>query len=479
MVQALDDDRPRRLRPTALPGQGSPAGTTGGGGVAALGQTPRIPPHDLDAEESLLGAMLLSSDAVAVAVETCTASDFYKPAHGLIFAAIVSLFEAGEPVDAVTVADELRRRGALDQIGDLTVLVSLQANTPSLANAGHYARIVEEHALLRRLIGVAGELAELGYSVPDDVTATVDEAERMVFDLAERRTADSVEALRNLIGPSLDRIEELSHRSSRITGVATGYHEVDEILAGLQPASLTIVGARPAMGKTSFALGVLAHVGTVLRRPALLFSLEMGHLELTQRLLASEARVDSQRMRTGHLHDTDWAKVGTAVSRLSESTIFIDENPHLTVMDIRARARRLKKSEGDLGLVVVDYLQLMTGRGRAENRQVEVAEISRGLKILARELGCPVMALSQLSRNLEARQDKRPMLSDLRESGSLEQDADVVLFIYREELYDPDTPIDRRGLAEIIVAKHRNGPTGSANLVFLGQYARFDNLQQV
>ena len=479
MVQVLDDDRPRRIRPgTAAGGAGAP-GSFPGGLAPVGGAGPRVPPHDLDAEESLLGAMLLSSDAVVAAIETCRAADFYKPAHGHIFSAVVSLFEAGEPVDAVTVADELRRSGVLDQIGDPTLLVSLQANTPSLANAAHYARIVEEHALLRRLIGVAGDLAELGYSVPDDVTAAVDEAERMVFDLAERRTADSVESLRNLIGPSLDRIEELSHRSSRITGVATGYTELDEILAGLQPASLTIVGARPAMGKTSLALGMLAHVGTVLRRPALLFSLEMGHLELTQRLLASEARVDAQRMRTGHLHDNDWAKVGTAVSRLSESTIFIDENPNLTVMDIRARARRLKKSEGDLGLVMVDYLQLMTGRGRAENRQVEVAEISRGLKILARELDCPVVALSQLSRGLEARQDKRPMLSDLRESGSLEQDADVVLFIYREEVYDPETPIDRRGLAEVIVAKHRNGPTGSAHLVFLGQYARFDNLQPV
>jgi replicative DNA helicase len=439
----------------------------------------RVPPHDLDAEESLLGAMLLSNDAVVAAIESCSAADFYKPAHGHIFSAVVSLFESGEPVDAVTVADELRRAGVLEQIGDPTMLVSLGANTPSLANAGHYARIVEEHALLRRLIGVASELAELGYSFPDDVTATIDEAERMVFDLSERRTTDSVEALRNLIGPSLDRIEELSHRSSRITGVATGYTELDEILAGLQAQSLTVVGARPSMGKTSLALGILAHVGTVLRRPALLFSLEMGHLELTQRLLAMEARVDAQRMRTGHLHDSDWAKVGTAVSRLSDSTIFIDENPHLTVMDIRARARRLKKSEGDLGVVVVDYLQLMTGRGRAENRQVEVSEISRGLKILARELECPVIALSQLSRGLEARQDKRPMLSDLRESGSIEQDADVVLFIYREEVYDPETPIDRQGLAEIVVAKHRNGPTGSAHLLFQSQYARFDNLQRI
>jgi replicative DNA helicase len=460
MVQAFDDAPPRRLRP-ASPG------------------APRVPPNNLEAEESLLGSMLLSADATAAAVEICSARDFYKPAHGHVYAAIVALFERGEAVDAVTVTDELRRANLLEEIGDPAMLVSLQANTPSVANAVHYARIVEEHALLRRLVGVGGEIAEIGYAVPEDVAGAVDEAERMVFDLAQRRTTDTIEELKNLIGPSLDRIEELSQHSGRITGVATGFTDVDDILAGLQPASLTIVGARPAMGKTSFAMGMLTHVGAVLRRPALLFSLEMGHLELTQRVLASEARVDSQRLRTGHLHEADWSKVGSAVSRLHEATIFIDDNPNVTVMDIRARARRLKKNEGDLGLVVVDYLQLMTGRGRAENRQVEVAEISRGLKILARELECPVVALSQLSRNLEARQDKRPMLSDLRESGSLEQDADVVLFIYREEQYDPDTPIDRRGMAEIIVAKHRNGPTGSAHLVFLNQYARFDNLRSV
>ena len=299
------------------------------------------------------------------------------------------------------------------------MLVSLQANTPSVANAAHYAKIVEEHSLLRRMIGVAGEISEMGYSVPDDVTAALDDAEQMVFNLAERRTTDTIGSLKDLIGPSLLRIEELSQHGHSITGVATGYSDLDEILAGLQPASLTIIGARPSQGKTSMALGMLTHVGTVLHRPALLFSLEMGHLELTQRLLASEARIDAQRMRTGNLHESDWPKLGAAVSRLTDSTIFIDDQPNLTVMDIRARARRLKKSEGDLGIVVVDYLQLMTGRARAENRQVEVSEISRGLKILARELECPVVALSQLSRGLEARQDKRPMLSDLRESGCM------------------------------------------------------------
>jgi replicative DNA helicase len=458
MVQAFEENRPVPLRP------------------AAAG--PRVPPNNLEAEESLLGSMLLSADATSVALEICTAGDFYKPAHGHIFSAVQQLFDRGEPIDAVTVTDELRRSGLIDAIGDPALLVSLQANTPSIANAAHYAHIVEEHSLLRRLVGVAGEIAEIGYSVPEDVTAAVDEAEQMVFNVAQRRTTDTIAALRDLVGPSLDRIEELSRRGDSLTGLSTGYLDLDRILAGLQASSLSIVGARPAMGKTSFALGILSHVGIDLGRPALLFSLEMGHLELTQRLLASEAKVDAQQLRVGQIRESDWDKIGRAVTRLSGSSIFIDDNPNLSVHDIRARARRLKKAEGDLGVVIVDYIQLMTGRARAENRQVEVAEISRSLKILARELEVPVVALSQLSRNLETRQDKRPMLSDLRESGSLEQDADVVLFIYRESQYDADVPIDRRDDAEVIVAKHRNGPTGSAHLLFLGQYARFENMKR-
>ncbi len=460
MVQAFEEARPRPLRP------------------AAAG--PRVPPHNLEAEESLLGAMLLSSDAASAALEVCSAADFYKPAHGHVFTAISALVERGEAVDAVTVTDELRRSGLFEGVGDPALLVSLQSNTPSIANAVHYARIVEEHALLRRLVGVAAEIAEIGYAVPEDVGAAVDEAESLVFNVAQRRTTESIRPLSGLLNETMERIEELAQRRESITGTATGYVDVDELLAGLQPSSLTIIGARPAMGKTSFALGMLAHVGINLRRPALLFSLEMGHLELTQRMLASEARIDAQHVRTGKfLHEADWTKLGTALTRLSDAKIFIDDNPNLTVMDIRGRARRLKQKEGDLALVVVDYLQLMTGRGKVENRQVEVAEISRGLKILARELGTPVVALSQLSRSLESRQDKRPMLSDLRESGSLEQDADVVLFIYREEVYDHEVPDDRRNDAEIIVAKHRNGPTGSAHLVFQNKYARFDNAGKI
>ena len=458
MVYAIDDSRPRPLRPTS--------------------SGPRVPPNNLEAEESLLGAMLLSSDAASIALEICQAADFYKPAHGHIFSAIAALIERGEPVDAVTVTDELRRSGLLEAVGDPAVLVSLLANTPTIANAESYARIVEEHALLRRLVSVAGEIADLGYSVPEDVEGAIDQAERMVFDVNQRRTVDSVRSIDALLGPMLDRIEQMNGRNDTVTGLRTGYVDLDEHLAGLQPSSLTVVGARPSMGKTSFALGMVAHVGITVQRPVLLFSLEMGHFELTQRLLSSEARVDAHRLQIGRLHDADWNKVGTAISRLSAAPIFIDDFPNLTVMDVRARARRVKKTQGDLGLVVVDYLQLMTGHGRAENRQVEVSEISRGLKILARELEVPVVALSQLSRGLEQRQDKRPMLSDLRESGSIEQDADVVLFIYREEQYDRDAPPDRRGDAEIIVAKNRNGRTGTVHLAFLSQFARFDNMRR-
>ena len=433
----------------------------------------RLPPHNLEAEESLLGAVLLSRDAVAEAVERCSTADFYKPAHGHIFNAVCNLYARGEAVDTVTVADELRRRSLLDAIGGLSILIGLQANTPSIANAAHYAQIVEEHALLRRLIGVANEIAELGYSVPEDVDEAVDKAETMVFAVAQRRTMDTLQPIRDLLEKNLDLLESLNGRGQDITGVPTGYTDLDEWLSGLQASNLLIVGARPSMGKTSFALGMAAHAAVHANIPVLLFSLEMSHLEITQRLLCAQAKVDASRLRNGRLLDTDWPKISSAVGRLGEAPIFIDDNPNLTAMDIRAKARRLK-SKVPLGLVIVDYLQLMSGRSTAENRQVEVSEISRALKILARELSIPVVALSQLSRNLETRVDKRPVLADLRESGSLEQDADVVIFIYRDEIYNTDSP--DRGSAEIIISKHRNGPTGSTQLAFIGRYALFANM---
>ncbi len=399
MVQSLDDFRRRQ------PAQ-QPAGA-------------RLLPHNVEAEESLIGAMLLSREAIASAAEICSAGDFYRPAHGHIFESIMSLYAHGEPADPVTVADELRRSGLLDMIGGSGALVTLQAGTPTTTNAQHYARIVEEHALLRKLIAVAGDIAEMGYSLPEDISAAIDRAEAMMFDVAQRRTTDTMAPLRDLLGLNLDRLEMLYERGESITGIPSGYLDLDERLNGLQPNALYIVGARPAMGKSAFALGMAAHAALEQHKPVLFFSLEMSHMELTQRLLCSEAKVDANRMRNGKLLADDWPKITHAVGRLAEAPIYIDDNPNLTVMEIRGKARRLKAKLGDLGLIVIDYLQLMTGRSNAENRQVEVAEISRGLKILARELEVPVVALSQLSRNLEQRADKRPMLSDLRESGCM------------------------------------------------------------
>jgi replicative DNA helicase len=754
----------------------------------------RVPPHSLDAEASLLGAMLLRSDAIAAAVEVVHIDDFYKPAHAHIFDAVCSLYAQGEAVDPITVAEELRRADLLEAIGGSSVLLDLQASTPAISNAAHYARIVEENALLRRLINVAGEIAEMGYDLPDDVTKAIDRAEAMVFEVAQRRVIDTTQPLKDLLGGAIEQLEKLYERGETITGLATGYVDLDELLSGLQPSTFNVVGARPSMGKcvawdtlildpatgalhtvaelhdrgrvgewvqvvtlnldgrlaattpstfvddgvkpvfavrtalgrhiratathpfltphgwrplgelgvgepiavaadlpffgverlaggevvllahvlglaalgtgasvkdvavtraplvgvdaisilrrhglwasdardvelpdavyrlpreqlaffldrliganrsvwvgggdhprfacrserfadglahlllrfgiactrrviparragvsavieidihhagpltaaafmlarrrvavgagaaagsgageeraraasvwwdeivqvradghervfdltipvthnfvaadivvhnTAFALGMAAHVAVEVHRPVLLFSLEMGQRELVQRILSSEARVDSQKLRTGRLSDGDWTKIVNALGRL-EAPLWIDDNPNVTVMEIRAKARRLKSRLGDLGLIVVDYLQLMTGRGNAENRQVEVSEISRGLKILARELEVPVVALSQLSRALEMRADKRPMLADLRESGSIEQDADVVMFLYRDELYNQDSP--DIGTAEVHVAKHRNGPTGMKRLAFIGSYTRFANM---
>ncbi|MDW3220344.1 MAG: replicative DNA helicase [Acidimicrobiales bacterium] len=434
----------------------------------------RVPPHNLEAEESLLGAMLLSRDAIADAVEVASVEHFYRPAHAHVYDAISTLYAAGDPVDPVTVAEELDRAGVLETIGGLDGLIALQVNTPATSNAGKYASIVQERYTLRRLIETAGEIAEIGYSRPDDVTKAVDEAENMMFQVAQGRVADTMGEIRDLLDATLDRLEQLYEAGEGITGTPTGFIDLDELLSGLQPNALLIVGARPAMGKTSFALNMAAHAAVRENRPTLVFSLEMGHLELTQRLLCAEANVDAKAMRDGNLKEDDWTRISNGIGRLAEAPLWIDDNPNLTIMEIRAKARRLKSRVGDLGMIVVDYLQLMTGRAGAESRQVEVAEISRGLKILARELQCPVVGLSQLSRNLEMRQDKRPMLADLRESGSIEQDADVVMFLYRDEVYNPGS--ENEGMAEVIVAKHRNGPTGTINLGFLPRFTSFKNL---
>jgi len=434
----------------------------------------RTPPHSLEAEESLLGAMLLSRDAIADAAEHTEVEHFYRPAHQHIFDAISGLYASGDPVDPVTVSTELERMGVAEMTGGLDGLINLQVRTPATSNAAKYAKIVAEKYTLRRLIRTANDISDIGYSRPEDVTRAVDEAENMMFQVAQGRSADTLGEIRDLLDGTLDRLGQLYEQDGSIVGTPTGFVDLDEKLSGLQPNALIVVGARPAMGKTAFGLNIAAHAAVRADRPVLIFSLEMGHLELTQRLLASEANVDSSRMRSGSLNDQDWENISNGIGRLAEAPIWIDENPNLTVMEIRAKARRLKSRVGDLGLIVVDYLQLMTGRSGAESRQVEVSEISRGLKILARELECPVMALSQLSRTLESRNDKRPMLSDLRESGAIEQDADVVMFLYRDEVYNPGG--ETTGMAEVIIAKHRNGSTGTIELGFVPRFTAFRNL---
>ena len=434
-----------------------------------------MPPSALEAEESLIGAMLLSSEAVSVAYETVTAEDFYRPLHGQIFGAIVALANAGEPVDYVTVQAKLQERGAVAV--EVALLSSLQINTPSPGNAQHYAEIVRDKAQQRRLIAAAGEIVDDAYVATDDVSGLIDEAERKINAIGDNRKFDSVSPLQRLLLAEADILEERGETRGRFNGLETGYRSLDAILQGLQPNSMTIVGARPGTGKTAFALGVLVHVGAVVQRPALYFSLEMSRQELAERILASTARIDSSKLRTGDLSEADWNRAHDAFGFLQSAKIFIDDNPALTVMDVRSRARRIKQQNRDLGVVIVDYLQLMSSRGRAENRQVEVSEMSRSLKILARELECPVIALSQLSRKLEERADKRPVMSDLRESGSLEQDADVVLFLFRPEQYG-EVPNDKKADAEIIVGKNRNGPTRTAHLTWRGEFARFDNVAE-
>jgi replicative DNA helicase len=421
--------------------------------------------------------MLLSRDAISAATEArVDASDFYKPAHGHVYEAVMSLYGQGEPVDPVTVADELRRAELLDALGGRQTLLRLQTGTPASANASHYATIVNELALLRRLIAVAGDIAEMGYDDSTEVAETLDRAESLVFEVAEKRVSESMVGVSVALQDTLDQLEALYGSEGEITGVQTGYTDLDHLLLGLQPSNLIVVASRPGMGKSSFALGAAANVAMTARRPVMFFSMEMGVLELTKRLLAAEARVDARRLQTGDIPEADWGRLSHAVGRLAETPLYIDDNPHCTVMEMRAKARRAKARHGDLGLIVVDYLQLMTPSTtrRMENRQVEVAEISRGLKILARELDCPVMALSQLNRQLEYRQDKRPMLADLRESGGLEQDSDVVVFIYRDEMYNPES--EQRGTAEIIVSKHRNGPTGVTRLAFRAAFTQFANM---
>jgi len=433
----------------------------------------RVPPHNIEAEASLLGAMLLSKDAIADALEVTSSEHFYKPSHAHVFDAICGLYASGEPADPVTVADALDRAGLLEGIGGPGMLLDLQAVTPAITSASSFARIVQEHATLRGLIGAASEMAEIGYSRPENVSMAVDEAENLVYQLAQGRINNSMGAMRDLINQTLDAMEE-RQQGKGLTGVPTGFYKIDRLTSGLQKGNLIIIGARPSVGKTSLGLNIATHIATVSNHPALIFSLEMSRLELTQRILCSEARVDSQKIVNAQMNDDDWFRINKAIGHLDEAPIYIDDNPGVSIMEIRAKARRLKSRIGNLGVIVVDYLQLMTGRSAAESRQVEISEISRGLKLLARDLDTPVIGISQLSRNLESRQDKRPLLSDLRESGSIEQDADLVMFIYRDEIYNPES--SEMGIAEINLAKNRNGPVDRVKLAYMPNFTKFASL---
>jgi replicative DNA helicase len=437
--------------------------------------TPTVPPQDLDAEESLLGAMLLSESAVDTATEIVRPDDFYREAHGVIYEAIQRLYAENRAVDAITVADELARMGRLDDVGGAPVIHSLTDAIPAVANARHYAQIVHDLALIRRLIAAGSEIMQIGYERQGSATELVDRAESVVFGVAQERAHDGLTPIKSLLVDEFERIDLLHQSGSDLTGTPSGLRSLDRILSGFQASNLIVLAARPGMGKTSLALGFARHVGVSARLPVAIFSLEMSRQEVTQRLMCAEALVDSQNLRTGRLREDDWGRLTAAASRLSDAPIYIDDSAGLNVMEIRSKARRLKSTERGLALVVVDYLQLMSGSIQTESRVQEISQISRALKLLARDLNVPVVALSQLSRAVESRQDKRPILSDLRDSGSIEQDADVVMFIYRDEYYVKDSDTNK-GVAELIVAKHRSGATDSLDMAFRQKYTLFSDL---
>ena len=430
----------------------------------------RVPPHNLEAEESVLGSMLLSRDAIAEVLELLHEDDFYRPAHRTVFRSVLDLYSHGQAVDPVTVAEELRRDGELADVGGAPFVHTLVSSVPTAANAGYYARIVKEAGILRRLIDVGTRIVQLGFETPQDTERAVDLAESWVYQVAQGRVSEDYQSLREVLTSTLEAIERLHNDSREITGVATGFPELDRLTSGLQSSNLVIVAARPAVGKSTLGLDIARNASVRSGVPTVVFSLEMSRTELVQRLMCAECSVDMQRLRTGRMEDSDWTRLTRSLGKLAEAPLFIDDSASLTMMELRAKCRRLKQRHG-LGLVIVDYLQLMQPGKRVESRQQEVSEISRSLKLLAKELAIPVIAISQLSRQTEARSDKKPMLSDLRESGALEQDADMVMFIYREDLYDSESP--RKGEADLIVAKHRNGPTDTVTVTFQGQYSRF------
>ncbi|MFO7152016.1 MAG: replicative DNA helicase [Bacillota bacterium] len=437
--------------------------------------SPKVPPHSVEAEQSVLGSMLLSKEAIYVALERLKRDDFYLEAHRAIFDVIAELHENREPVDLITVTETLRSRKMLESVGGVTYLTTLTEVVPTPANIAQYCKIVEEKALLRRLLEATSQILSMAYEPREDVEELLDEAERKIFAVVQKRRVDSFHHIKDVLLSTFERIEQLYNSKGGITGVPTGFPDLDAMTSGLQPSDLILVAARPSMGKTAFALNIAQNAAIKHKIPVAIFSLEMSKEQLVQRMLCAESNVDSHKLRTGRLDEDDWPKLARAMGPLSEAPIFIDDTPAITCLEIRAKARRLKAEKG-LGLIVIDYLQLIAGRGQTENRQQEISEISRSLKALARELNVPVLALSQLSRAPDVRSDHRPVLSDLRESGSQEQDSDLVAFLYREDYYNPNT--DRKNIAEVIIAKQRNGPTGKVELLWLSQYTKFVSIEK-
>jgi len=433
----------------------------------------RVPPQNKEAEQSVLGAVFLSKEALITAIEILRPEDFYKTAHQRIFQTMVDLYEKGEPVDLVTVTAELQDHKLLDEVGGVTYITEIASSVPTAANIEYYAKIVEEKSLLRRLIHTATKIANDGYSREDDVTEIIADAEKYIMEIGQNRNSGGFQPIRDVLLETYERIEILSQRRGDITGIPSGYTDLDKMTAGFQRSDLIILAARPSVGKTAFALNVAQNVAARANETVAIFSLEMGASQLVQRMICAEGNLDASRMRSGALEEDDWQKLTMAIGTLAKAPIYIDDTPGVTVQDIRAKCRRLQAERG-LGMILIDYLQLIHGRGKGDNRQQEVSEISRTLKGIARELNVPVIALSQLSRGVEQRQDKRPMMSDIRESGSIEQDADIVAFLYRDDYYDKES--ENKNVIEVIIAKQRNGPTGTVELAFLKEFNKFVSL---
>ena len=438
-----------------------------------VGETSRVPPHNIEAEQSVLGGILLDNDVLPGVLEILNGEEFYRAAHRAAFTAVITLFERNEPCDLVTLTNLLKSQNKLEEAGGASYLASLVDSVPSAANVSHYARIVSEKWLQRSLISSATQIATSALQGGLEIDELLDRAEQAIFQVSERRVNPSFFLIKDVIKQNIKILEKLQERQEVFTGIPTGFDELDQMTSGLQPADLVVIAGRPSMGKTAFALNIARNAAVEHEVAVGIFSLEMSKEQLGMRMLCSEARVDSHKMRTGFFTPRDWPLLLRAAGTISEAPIFIDDSPALSALELRAKARRLKRDQ-KLGLVIVDYLQLMRGPQGAERREQEISEISRALKALAKELTVPVVALSQLNRRVEERHDKRPQLSDLRESGAIEQDADLIAFIYRDEIYHPESP--DQGVAEIIIGKQRNGPTGKVKLAFLSQYTRFDKL---